>query len=256
MAKLSDITKFHGEKTDEIPENFWRDFEIATEAKPDQYKIKWFENVLDASGPADKWWRDIMDRNAVLFTWNEVDTAFHDKWPRQRRVKKSKNDCLHEMEKDTLVVSKLMEKEQVVGVDVWTHVAWADRQLKRATSANIAASDDHIYTIRGLLPEVIQEKIASEPGDWRIFTSEVKAVSQVHIEEGVKKANILREMAEKLDRMEKEKEKEKEQKKGETPRSYVLRTQFENFSTTNRNHPDKRTEVKDYLCHQVDHMEW
>lgn len=155
MTKLSDIVKFHDEKPDKIPENFWRDFEIATERKPDQYKIKWFSNVLDASEPAHNWWRDILNGNAVLSTWDEVNIAFHNKWLRQRRVKKSKNDYLREMEKDVLEVNKLMEKEQVAGVDIWMHIAWADRQLKRATSTSIATSNDHIYTIRGLLPEVI-----------------------------------------------------------------------------------------------------
>ena len=95
------------------------------------------------------------------------------------------------MEKDVLVANKLMEKEQVAGVKVWAHIAWANQQLKRATGANIAASDDHIYTIRELLPEVIQEKISSEPASWRAFASEVKAVSQVHIEEGVRKKKQL-----------------------------------------------------------------
>ena len=92
MTNLSDITKFHGEKSDKIPENFWRDFEIVMEGKSETYKIKWFGNVLDASGPADDWWRELMDGNQVLSTWDEVDAAFHKKWLRQRRVKKSKND--------------------------------------------------------------------------------------------------------------------------------------------------------------------
>jgi hypothetical protein len=188
----STVEPFWGDgREGENAQDFMRAFLRDTRGDDDKTKLESFENYLHASSPADEWLEDL-DR-ADKATWAKLKEAFIKKWPKVKQAKKTQAEREDELLELRLKEEDLGKKTEVGGLDVWTHINWADKALRLAVAANVETSTTYINQVRKQLPDLIKQKVGSTHADWEAFTKAIREVDLEHIKDG---AERLRKAAE------------------------------------------------------------
>ena len=103
MAEV--VTPFHGDKEEESPEDFLREFYRRMGDKSDEVKKKQFPYYLQAYSVADEWFSDLVADDKK--TWADIEAAFHKRWPKKKQIKKTDEEY-----EDEILGKKLKEEHQ------------------------------------------------------------------------------------------------------------------------------------------------
>ena len=185
----NNVDIFHGDgREGENPQNFLRAFrrEMRSLATTDDEQIaKAFIDYLGASSPADLWFEAL--EQATQGSWILLEAAFVIRWPRITQAKRSEQEVERELLSTILEEKELGEKVKIAGVDVWSHVAWADKVAILINEANLASKTTHIWQVRDKLPDTIKDTVKSTHADWNAFLQAVRDVDLQHIRDAVAK---------------------------------------------------------------------
>ncbi|KAG5633384.1 hypothetical protein H0H81_008265, partial [Sphagnurus paluster] len=140
MSDTDQIAPFYGEDDDskESARDFLNKLERmymrSTFTEPD--KIRYFELSLKDGGPASQWFQDLAATEKA--TWSALANAFKIRWPAKTAASKTQAEKLAELRETKITEEELGKKVKVGGIEVYTHVAWADKieRLAKALSDN------------------------------------------------------------------------------------------------------------------------
>ncbi|KAF5374109.1 hypothetical protein D9615_008813 [Tricholomella constricta] len=193
----ANVEPFWGDRPDENGQDFFRAFNRAMGDKSDDVKRKLFVNYLHADGEADEWYAGLPA--AVRADWDDIETAFHARWPRATVARKTAMEYEEEILALRLTEESMGLKELVAGRDVYTHIVWADRMGALVARAGHATGSTYIGLVRRGLPSLIREKIVGAPADWTAFLATVRAVDIDHIRDGAAELRKERDRQKRLD---------------------------------------------------------
>jgi len=138
-----------------------------------------FVDYLGASSQADLWFEDL--EPATKESWTLLEAAFIARWPRITKAKRSEQEIARELLSTLLEENELGEKVKIGGVEVWSHVAWADKIAILVNEADIAMRTTHIWQVRDKLPYTIKDVVKSTHANWTAFLQAVRDVDLQHI---------------------------------------------------------------------------
>lgn len=173
--------------TNENSQNFIRLFRRDTADQDNQGRCELFKDYLCQGSPADDWYEELKPN--VQEDWNLLRAEFDKRWPKVKPVKKSAQEYEDELMSTKLETSALGTKVTVGGMEVWSHVAWANGILRIAVNAGVQESSTYIGLVRKGLPDLIKEKVGTSFDNWTLFTDEVRNVNIEYIKDGVERAN-------------------------------------------------------------------
>jgi hypothetical protein len=185
----NNVDIFHGDgREGENPQNFLHAFhrEMRSLTTTDNKEIaRAFVDYLGASSQADLWFEDLPQ--ATQQSWTLLEVAFIARWPRITQAKRSEQEIERELLNTLLEEKELGEKVKIGGVEVWSHVAWADKITILVNEANVASKTTHIWQVRDKLPDAIKDVVKSTHADWTAFLQAVHDVDLQHIRDAVAK---------------------------------------------------------------------
>ncbi|KAG6852492.1 hypothetical protein C0991_011527, partial [Blastosporella zonata] len=198
------IAMFHGgeDQTDENPQDFInsirRMFHGGTYS--DEQKVEFLELSLKGGGPATAWFEGL-SREAKA-TWTSVYASFITRWPPVREAVKTRQDKQDELANTRIEEDELGKKITSRGVEVYTHVAWANKVQRLAEgipdTGNLlvkATRDDMAPSLRSLIPH--------SSDTWSTFCDSVRAISITELREKMEEKKVQRKMQEQLEEVRK-----------------------------------------------------
>jgi hypothetical protein len=177
MAEI--VEPFYGDKDNENPEGFLRAFYRRMGDKSDDSKKAQFPYYLQPYSVADEWYTSLVDNEKK--SWSDIETAFRKRWPLQVPTKKTDEEFEDEIVGRKLKESDLGKKEKVAGMDVYTHIAWADKMAITIMSAKLEKTTTHLRQVKRELPDVLKEKVGTGHADWNAFLKAVKDIDVDYI---------------------------------------------------------------------------
>ncbi|KAF5385081.1 hypothetical protein D9615_000997 [Tricholomella constricta] len=193
----ANVEPFWGDRPDENGQDFLRAFNRAMGDKADAVKCKLFVNYLHADSEADEWYAALPPD--VRADWDDMETAFHARWPRATVARKTAMEYEEEILALQLKEEALGLKETVAGREVYTHIAWADKMSALVSRAGHATGSTYIGLVRRGLPSLMRERIVGTPANWTAFLTTVRAVDIDHIRDGAAELRKERERQKRVD---------------------------------------------------------
>ena len=190
ISMLNNTTEvFYGDgREGKNPQNFLCAFrrEMRALATTDNKVItKAFVDYLGASSTADRWYEDLPQPTQE--SWKDIETEFAKRWPRVTQATRMEQELERELLMTALGEKELGEKVNSGGIEVWTHVAWADKMAALVGEAKLSTKTTHIWQVRDKLPEAIKEVVKSTHVNWTAFLQAVRNVELQHIRDAVEK---------------------------------------------------------------------
>ena len=143
-------------------------------------KIDYFETWLKSGSAAKQWFKN--PEPAKKTTWKDLCTAFKERWPERPIVQKTTAEKQAELEGERITEGELGTKVKVNGVEVYAHVAWANKVEKLA---NAILDNNNLLVVgcrRQLLP-TLKALVSSSHDTWATFCKAVRAIRPLDIEE-------------------------------------------------------------------------
>jgi hypothetical protein len=180
---------FYGDgREGENPQNFLQQFrrEMRGLSTTDDKAIaKAFVNYLGAGSTADIWYDGL--QIITQTSWTALEQAFITHWPRITQAKRSEQEIKRELLTTVIDEKELGEKVKNGGVEVWTHVAWADKMATLTSEANLTTKTTHIWQVHDKLPKAVKEVVKSTHTDWAAFLQAIRDIDLQHICDAVDK---------------------------------------------------------------------
>ncbi|KIK04872.1 hypothetical protein K443DRAFT_4233 [Laccaria amethystina LaAM-08-1] len=225
MADRKSDELFTGDDDDEIdPRDFLKRVQrhLMTTTWDDEEKVLYFETWLKSGSMAEQWFRSL--DAAKKGTWKELCVAFKERWPERPIVQKSTAEKQAELEGEKITEAELGTKVKVNGVEVYAHVAWANKVEKLAK----AIPDNNNLLVVGCrrqLPPTLKALVSSSHDTWAAFCGAVRTIRPLDIEEEKEKQD-------KQARIEGELQRVRQQQQRQPPQSpsSALGQAFRNFS--------------------------
>ena len=185
----STIDIFHGDgREGENPQNFLCAFRREMRALAttnDQDIAKAFVNYLGASSTADIWFESLTP--ATQESWTALEAEFITRWPRVTQAKRTEQEIERELLSPLLMEKELGKKIKIGGVNIWSHIMWADKITILVSEANIALKTTHIWQVRDKMPDAIKDVVKSTHTNWTAFLQAVCDVDLQHVWDAVVK---------------------------------------------------------------------
>ena len=143
-------------------------------------KVSYFETWLKSGSTAEQWFRGLKADKKTM--WNMLCIAFKERWPEWPIVQKSTMEKQAELEGEKITEAELGMKVKVNRVEMYTHVAWANKMEKLAK----AILDNNNLLVGGCrqqLPPTLKALISSLNDTWATFCAVVHAVRPLDIKE-------------------------------------------------------------------------
>ena len=193
MTADADFFFYGNGRAGENPQDFIKKFESKDlkDTMTEEKKTTAFANRLKSGNTAEEWFDGlpIVDKA----TWADIKRVFMVRWPKKTASSRSAHGKSNILTGHVLKEDELGIWREVDGRDELSHVIWADKALTLANDVPDPAGL-LIPACRGLLPEVIRERINSEFTNWEDFTNTVKAISKSSIDDALEKSRTLRRM--------------------------------------------------------------
>lgn len=161
----------------ESPHNFLRTFQHIHFDTDETLAINRFPFYVKSGHDADEWFNNLT--TAQTANWTVFKAAFLQWWPKSERVTKQQGEYEDEILKLRFREDELGKKVDDGGIEVWTHVKWANDTLQLVMKAGLTASSSYIQPVRHHLPNVLKSETRFTRADWTAFT---KAIHSVNIE--------------------------------------------------------------------------
>ena len=185
MAEV--VSPFHGDKEDESPEDFLRAFYRRMGDKSEETKKSQFPYYLQAYSVADEWYSDLSDDDKK--SWTSIEAAFRKRWPKKVQVKKTEEEYEDEILGRKMKVEDLGKKEKLAGMEIYSHIAWADKMATTIKSAKLEKTTTYIRQVRRELPDALREKVGTGHINWDAFLQAVRDVDIDYIRDYVELRN-------------------------------------------------------------------
>ncbi|KAG5649712.1 hypothetical protein H0H81_002398 [Sphagnurus paluster] len=198
--QIQPMKNFTGELKDGVqPENFLKEFRKYIRAcalTSDAKKISAFGDFLETDSVADEWFKYAATPKT---NWNTFESVFSTKFPGIKKAARTTMELEREFQGMRLKVKDLATMETYGGVEVWTHVAFAEKVLDLARRAKIDTVTSYIFMVHDNLPEIIKDKVSESHANWNAFCTAIKDIDLTHIRDGKRKFEEKRAEAEKLE---------------------------------------------------------
>jgi len=128
----------------------------------------------------EQWFRNLKANKKT--TWNALCIAFKERWLERPIVQKSTSEKQAELEGEKITEAELGTKVKVNRVEMYTHIAWANKMEKLAK----AIPDNNNLLVgrcRQLLPPMLKALVSSSNDTWTTFCTAVCTVKPLDIEE-------------------------------------------------------------------------
>ncbi|KAG6809270.1 hypothetical protein H0H92_000924 [Tricholoma furcatifolium] len=146
----------------------------------DEDKVQYFEWSLKDGSPAMEWFSGLTA--AQKTTWASLCTAFDDQWPAGRVSAKSQAEKQEELAEARIKEDELGLKTKVNSVEMYTHIAWADKVERLAK----AIPDDNNLLVRATRDNMapsLRTLIPHSNNTWQTFCTAVRNVSVAELKE-------------------------------------------------------------------------
>ncbi|GLB45242.1 hypothetical protein LshimejAT787_2100020 [Lyophyllum shimeji] len=169
---------FHGGDEDEkeSPRDFLNKLERMYMLKTqfqDQEKVNYFQLSLKDGGPASQWFDALPATEKA--TWNALKAAYNIRWPAKTAMVKTQAEKQAELSETKIGENDLGRKVKVNGIEVYTHVAWADKVERLAK----AIPDDNnllVQITRNSMAPSLRALVAHSHNTWATFCRAVREV--------------------------------------------------------------------------------
>ena len=183
MAERRSDELFAGDDNDTVdPRDFLKRVQhyLMAMAWEDEEKVNYFETWLKSGSMAEQWFRGL--EAAKKATWRDLCTEFKERWPERPIVQKSTAEKQAELEGEKITEAELGTKVKVNGMEVYAHVAWANKVEKLAK----AIPDNNNLLVVGCrrqLPPTLKALVSSSQDTWSTFCTAVRAIRPLDIKE-------------------------------------------------------------------------
>lgn len=159
----------------ESPQDFLRTFQRIHFDTDETLAINRFPFYVKSGHDADDWFNGLTTTQTA--NWTAFKAAFSERWPKSERAAKQQGEYEDEILKLRFREEELGKKVDDGGIEVWTHVKWANDTLQLVTKAGLATSSSYIQPVRRHLPDVLKVEIGFTHADWTAFTKAIRSVN-------------------------------------------------------------------------------
>ncbi|KAG6824422.1 hypothetical protein H0H92_006929, partial [Tricholoma furcatifolium] len=180
-----DLQPFHGDRDDESPRDFINSIKKffmfgRGREESDVDKIAYFSFSLKDGGAAAAWFANLEpDRKQ---RWADLLAAFDERWPGTQAAEKTQSEKQDELMETKLSEEDLGKKVTVKGVEVYSHVAWADK-VERAAKAIPDTNNLLVKSTRLNMPPTLRALVPASKSTWKAFCDAVRAVDIADMKE-------------------------------------------------------------------------
>ncbi|KAG6808651.1 hypothetical protein H0H92_003386 [Tricholoma furcatifolium] len=183
MPELN-IQPFHGgiDQETENPRDFVNKLKRSFMSKDysDADKVQYFEWSLKDGSPAMEWFAGLTAEQRA--SWASLCLAFDDRWPAGRVSTKSQTEKQEELAEARIKEEDLGTKAKVNGVEMYSHIAWADKVERLAK----AIPDDNNLLVRATRDNMapsLRSLVPHSNNTWSTFCAAVRNVSVAKLKE-------------------------------------------------------------------------
>lgn len=151
--------------------------------KSDDVRKTQFPYYLQPYSVADEWYANLKQEEKK--SWTTIEAAFHERWPRKEQVKKTEEEYEDEILGRKLKTEDLGKRETIAGMEVYSHVAWADKMATTVKGAKLEKTTTHLRQIRKELPDILREKVGTGHLNWGAFLKAVREVDVEYIKDSI-----------------------------------------------------------------------
>ena len=145
----STVDIFHGDSREgENAQNVLHAFRrkmCALATTDDQDIAKAFVDYLGASSTTDIWFKSLTPTTQE--SWAALEAEFITHWPRVTQAKRMEQEIKRELLSTLLTEKELGKKVKIGGVDIWSHITWADKITILVNEADITLKMTHIWQV-------------------------------------------------------------------------------------------------------------
>ena len=188
---------FHGDgRADENPYDFLKTVQTSFDNKPgitEEEKCNRLYLNCKSDFDAEEWYIDLPQVDKA--TWAALEVAFRVRWPRRLKVQKTPEQKKAELFAQILDESRMLEKEEIGGSQVYGYIAWADR-VERLSTAVGDTQGFLVSVMRDTLPKALRNVIGTSHTTWTAFTAAVRNASHTELQTAINDENRLRNLEE------------------------------------------------------------
>lgn len=186
---------FYGDnRDDENPQDFLKMVETSFDNNPnltEAQQCKRFRRHCRSAFEAEEWYDTLTATTTT--DWDKFTVAFNLKWPAVQRSLRSAAEKKAELLAERLEEKDLMTKVERNGVQLYTHIAWANR-VDRLAAAVGDPGGLLISVVHKLLPRAIRDLVGDEHTGWPAFTAAVCAIAPSALKIAIEKEQRFRDL--------------------------------------------------------------
>ncbi|KDQ57970.1 hypothetical protein JAAARDRAFT_193455 [Jaapia argillacea MUCL 33604] len=143
----TELEPFKGDDNSaESVKNFIHAFFCFMMEADDTKRLAIFKHFLYAGSVAGQWYKALTPTSLV--SWTTLEMAFLTRWPKVKAVIKGDKEYIEELMGLKLKREDLGKKAEVAGIEVWSHIAWADKIFKLAVGGKISSTKTYISSVQ------------------------------------------------------------------------------------------------------------
>ncbi|KAJ7130911.1 hypothetical protein C8R46DRAFT_924451 [Mycena filopes] len=175
---------------------FHRDVKVTTSSAD---KAKAFKMYLVPGSEVDDWFAALPAPTRA--DMDLIDIALDAQYPSEATVQPTQAEYATDLLMARLTMEELGTKVKLADHDVWAHHAWANKTLRLATKAGVAATTTYIEQVRRELPAPLRTKLGKVHANWAAFAKAIRDVDTGELEQEMKEKREEKEERNKLARL-------------------------------------------------------
>ncbi|KAJ7158061.1 hypothetical protein C8R46DRAFT_907967 [Mycena filopes] len=175
---------------------FHRDVKVTTSSAD---KAKAFKMYLVPGSEVDDWFAALPAPTRA--DMDLIDAALDAQYPSEATVQPTQAEYATDLLKARLTMEELGTKVKLADHEVWAHHAWANKVLRLAAKAGVAATTTYIEQVRRELPAPLRTKLGKVHADWAAFVKAIRDVDTGELEQEMKEKREEKEERERLARL-------------------------------------------------------
>ncbi|KAI0264961.1 hypothetical protein BC834DRAFT_992386 [Gloeopeniophorella convolvens] len=177
-----------------------RFFMTSTKVASDKEKARYFSYCLASGSPADEWFAGLP--KATADDWVALEPAFQAWWAPPQAIAKTDTEKTEELQGHKLDANVLGERVQFRGVSTFSHIAWADEALIKATACGLESRNEYLRDVLRNLPNALQAHVPSASlMTWTTFTAAVKVIDVEMLQRTAREERERQAQAERLENL-------------------------------------------------------
>jgi hypothetical protein len=191
------IPMFHRDRrADANPYDFLKTVQTSFDNKPgitEEEKCNRLYLNCKSDFDAEEWYINLLQVDKA--TWAALKAAFHIHWPRRLKVQKTPEQKKAELFAQILDESRMLEKEEIGGSQVYGYIAWAD-QVERLSTTVGDTQGFLVSVMQDTLPKALRNVIGTSHTTWTAFTAAIRNASHTELQTAINDKNRLHNLEE------------------------------------------------------------